>query len=334
MNPKISVVMSVYNGEKYLRESIESILQQTFSDFEFIIINDGSTDQTKEILEFYKDSRIRLIHQGNKGLTKSLNKGIKLAKGEYIARQDADDISYPKRFEKQIAYMASNADIALCGTWVKIFGTLDTEWHYPLSHDEISCKHLFENSLAHSSVIIRNSIIKKHNLFYDETLKTSQDYDLWVRISQNHRIANLNELLLKHRLHETNVGKIKKTDQIHSADIVREKQLLDLGLSVSEEELALHSKISQYNLDATLLFLKNSEKWLSKIISTNILKKKYCQKTLCKELSQRWWGICNYSSDIGLPVFWHFINSHLKKYLDLTLQNKIFFFKRCIVRSE
>ena len=115
-DPKISVVMAVYNGEKYLREAIDSILNQTFKDFEFIIVNDGSTDRTREILESFIDPRIVLIHQEHMGLTKSLNRGIALAKGKYIARQDADDISMAERLEKQFNFLESHENVALLGT--------------------------------------------------------------------------------------------------------------------------------------------------------------------------------------------------------------------------
>ena len=120
-NPKVAVLMSVYNGEKYLREAINSILSQTFNDFEFLIINDGSTDGTADILKSYTDSRIKIINnEKNIGLTKSLNKGLKIAKGEYIARQDADDISMPERLKEEVAFLEIHKDYAVVGTFVKI----------------------------------------------------------------------------------------------------------------------------------------------------------------------------------------------------------------------
>ena len=121
--PKITVLMPVYNGEKYLKESIESILKQTFRDFEFLIINDTSTDESEKIIRSFKDSRIKLIkNEKNIGLTKSLNKGLDLAKGEYMARMDADDISLPKRLEIQVAFMDKNPKIGVIGAWAKVIG--------------------------------------------------------------------------------------------------------------------------------------------------------------------------------------------------------------------
>src|SRR3989337_2996755 len=117
---KVSVIMSVYNGERHLRESVDSILNQTFQDFEFIIINDGSKDQSKYILESYKDERIKLIHNKNMGLTKSLNIGISIAKGKYIARQDADDISEPERLKTQYDFMEANPGLGLIGSQFEV----------------------------------------------------------------------------------------------------------------------------------------------------------------------------------------------------------------------
>jgi glycosyltransferase involved in cell wall biosynthesis len=139
--PRISVVMSVYNGEKYLRQAIESILQQTYTDFEFIIIDDGSTDSSREIIQSYDDKRIRLvINEQNIGLTKSLNKGIRLAKGEFIARMDADDISLPQRFEKQVAYLDSHPEVGVLGTYANIIdhrGKIINNIIFPTEHETI-----------------------------------------------------------------------------------------------------------------------------------------------------------------------------------------------------
>ena len=123
--PLVSVVMSVYNGEKFLRESVESILSQTFKDFEFIIINDGSKDQTEKILNEYEslDTRIILVNQKNEGLTKALARGCKLAKGKYIARQDVDDVSTPKRIEKQVDYLSNHQENVLIGTWYQTYSS-------------------------------------------------------------------------------------------------------------------------------------------------------------------------------------------------------------------
>ena len=205
--PKISVVMSVYNGEKYLREAVESTLNQTLTDFEFIIINDGSTDKTREILEGYNDPRIRLFNNANKGLTKSLNEGIQYSKGEYIARMDGDDISLPNRFERQVVFMDSHIEIAMCGTWAEFTdkdGNNNGLYKTPVSSGEIHAMLIRHNPFIHSSVIIRKSIFDKVGL-YDESFRRVQDYELWTRIVPLFETANLPEVLLKYRVLKSSI---------------------------------------------------------------------------------------------------------------------------------
>ena len=204
---KVSIIMSVYNGEKHLRESVDSILNQTFKDFEFIIINDGSKDQSKDILESYKDERIKLIHHKNMGLTKSLNIGIANAKGKYIARQDADDISEPERLKTQFDFMEANPGLGLIGSQFKIIkenGEIAGSISLPLE-DKIIKEMLIEmNQFCHVSVMIRREVLDKVGL-YREYFKYAQDYDLWLRISEQYEVRNLPELLIRYRVAEKSI---------------------------------------------------------------------------------------------------------------------------------
>lgn len=206
-NPKISVIMSVYNGERYLREAIESILNQTFTDFEFIIVNDGSTDSSLEIIQSYDDERIKIINnEKNIGLTKSLNKALKVARGEYIARQDADDISLPNRFEEQIKYLERHPEVALLGTNIykidengKIIGK-----YIVLAKPSI--KDLFNgNQFNHGSVMFKKEVIDELG-GYNELFKYAQDYELWLRIAKHYNIRNVTQILYKLRSHDENIG--------------------------------------------------------------------------------------------------------------------------------
>lgn len=215
--------MSVYNGERYLREAIESILGQTFKDFEFIIIDDGSTDSSKDIILYYKDPRIRLIeNKKNICLTKSLNKGIKAAQGEYIARMDADDISLPKRLKKQIDFLDEHKDVGVLGT---TFYHIDNEGKIiftkivPLKNDIIQKELLKKNCFAHGSIMMRKDILEKVG-GYREQIKYSQDYDLFLRIAKHCKMANLEEALYKWRLHEDTVSISKRKTQKKYIDLV------------------------------------------------------------------------------------------------------------------
>ena len=165
--PRITVIMPVYNCELYIKEAIDSILNQTFADFDFLIIDDASTDKTVSIIKEYKDSRIQLIEKTvNTGYTISLNYGLKVAKGEYIARMDGDDISLPNRFEKQIAFLDSNPDVVLCGSNFGIIGT-EKLIILPEDNEAIKLGLLKGNCIAHPSVMFRHSVIQEYVITYD-----------------------------------------------------------------------------------------------------------------------------------------------------------------------
>jgi glycosyltransferase involved in cell wall biosynthesis len=206
--PKVSVVMSVYNGEKYLRSSIESILRQTYSDLEFIIINDGSTDTGLDIINEYakKDERIKLISRENIGLVYSLNEGIKKAQGEYIARMDADDIAMPVRLEKQLKY-AQEEGLAVCGAWaegIDDLGNKIKDMDYPPDTEKIRRYTLLHNPFIHPSVIFRKDIFEKVG-GYRQFFKHIEDYELWTRMVFKYRTGNIPEKLLQYRLHQDQI---------------------------------------------------------------------------------------------------------------------------------
>ena len=225
-NSKISVVMAVYNGQKYVREAIESILNQTFRDFEFIIVDDGSIDTTSEILKEYarEDERIKIItNPKNIGLTKSLNKAIKVAQGKYIARMDADDISLPERLERQIEFMRKNPEVGLLGTAyyeMNLKGEIVGDKFFPTSDKKLKKILIKYNPFFHASVMIRKEILDKIGL-YNENIPKAQDYDLWFRVTRSHKLANLDEPLMKRRYTKEMISIKKENEQIFWAQKAR-----------------------------------------------------------------------------------------------------------------
>ncbi|MCU0532598.1 MAG: glycosyltransferase [Hydrococcus sp. Prado102] len=217
--PKVSVVMSVYNGSRYLRQSIESILNQTRTDFEFVIVNDGSTDNSWEILTEYANLDRRIVLLDNKeniGLTKSLNKGLAQAQGDYIARQDADDVSLPNRLEKQATLLNERAEIVLCSCDIE---SIDGEGR-PIHKIQRVCPPdivawylLFYNHLAgHSQVMFRRKPVIELG-GYCENYRYSQDYELWCRLVKVGKIAIVSEILLQQRFHQTSISAQKSGEQ-------------------------------------------------------------------------------------------------------------------------
>ncbi|MDD5433307.1 MAG: glycosyltransferase [Candidatus Pacebacteria bacterium] len=210
-NPKISVVMASHNGEEFIKQAIDSVLSQSFADFEFLIVDDGSTDLTGIILNEYKerDQRVKIITNPQcLGLTKSLNIAIGQAQGEFIARMDDDDISMPKRFAVQSELLDKNPQVVLCGTLGFIInekGETIAEKNLAISYSEIKNRLLFNNQFIHSSLMIRKSILDQEG-YYNEKFKKAQDYELVLRLGRKCQIVNLPERLIKWRKIPTSIS--------------------------------------------------------------------------------------------------------------------------------
>ena len=220
--PLVSVVMSVFNAEEHVSEAIESILNQTFNDLELIIVNDGSEDSTADILEKYgkNDKRIKIITQENKGLTKSLNIGINNSSGKYIARQDADDISYPERIEVQVKAFENDSSLILLGTRA-IINIKGFMYESPLHTDtEITNKIKKYNIFVHSSVMFRRSEFMKIGM-YNELYKTAQDYEAWMRLSALGKLSILDNVLVERTVRKNSISNKKMLFQCYNGYKIR-----------------------------------------------------------------------------------------------------------------
>lgn len=227
-NPLVSVVMPVYNAEKYLRESIDSILNQTYKNFEFIIINDGSTDNSPDIVRSYDDPRIIFVdNKQNSGLVSVLNQGLNLAHGKYVARMDADDISLPNRFETQIEFMETHPTVGVLGASFHIFGGIDrleTKKKYP------NLRYLLKTCpVGHPTVMMRRSVIDRYGVRYDPQYKHAEDYELWMRMLRLTKIANINRVLLNYRWSGENVSAKHELEQYQNSLIIKQKVRRQMG---------------------------------------------------------------------------------------------------------
>ncbi len=273
--PLVSILMAIYNGEKYLREAIESMLSQTYTNFEFLIINDGSTDSTEEIILSYQDDRIcYLKNEQNVKLIASLNKGLDLANGKYIARMDADDISLPDRLKKQVEYLEKNPEIGVIGSWVKTIGlTQNKDIKFKSGHNNIRFELFFQNYLHHPSVMIRRDVLFQHNLKYENFIH-AEDYAFWIKLSNYTHLDILPEFLLLYRLHGNNISEVHVESQKKQTSQLRRIQLSDLGIELTDDELKLYESFIDDDLFykpiefekilniIQLLILKNKEKKL------------------------------------------------------------------------
>lgn len=296
--PLLSVVMSVYNAEKYLSESIESILNQTFSNFEFIIVDDGSTDSSLLIIQNFmkRDDRIVLISRDNKGLPYSLNEAISVARGKYIARMDADDISLPERLEMQLAVMESNPDIGVCGAWAYLFKETPSKnkiMCHPEDHDSLIIRLLFSVCFIHPVVMIRKSVLNQLDYVYNESFHNSQDYELWSRIAEKTRFYTVQKPLLFYRdtpdgiTSKVNSDSLKKRFPLVSQ--VQRRQLEKLGLELNNEEMIMHFRLG---LNTEMLFLHakadDVKNYFKRILRANEETPVFHQKKLYCFLSRKY----------------------------------------------
>lgn len=213
--PRVSVVMSVFNGADYLEAAVDSILLQTFRDFEFIVVDDGSTDRSAEIIESYKDQRLILVQQENRCLERALNRGLELARGEYVARQDADDVSMPERFAAQIRFLDAHPDVDVLGTGSLLIDSKGCPFSkfLPFTQHERLVAELLRGvcPLMHGSVMVRRDAILSAGA-YNPAFKRIQDVELWLRMSTRYRLANIRDILYQLRKHDLSVTQVARID--------------------------------------------------------------------------------------------------------------------------
>ena len=293
----VSLVIPVYNSQKYLEECIRSILMQTYSDWEALFINEfGSDDGSREIILNYakKDKRIKLIQNDSKlGLAQSLNKGFQIAKGNYIARLDADDIAYPARLERQVEFMEQNPNIGVCGTYQRHFGK-GVDWIHkpPITVENCRANLLFGCDICHSTLMIRKEIFLSHNLFYDNKF-LAEDFELWSRAVTVTDFINIPEVLGAYRLGEDNITNAKKEQlNIESGDIVANSLKRNLQMEISPEEKyyfqGWENPFETLEGKQRKKELKKFEHLLKEIIAQNEKVKFYDEIALLNAIASKW----------------------------------------------
>jgi len=238
LNMKVSIIMPVYNADKFVYEAIDSILKQTYTNFELLVFNDGSTDKSLEIIQSFKDDRIQLFnYEQNIGYVQHLNMGILEAKSELIARMDADDISLPNRLEEQVKYMTENPEVGLCGTMCNIIGKEDEIIDHLLTHHEIVSELFWKNSFIHSTIMMRKSTLEKYNINYDISFRPSEDYLLFTKMAMVSKVVNIDKVLVSYRFHENQVTITENRDSLRNAQRVRYYLITNfLGVDMSEND--------------------------------------------------------------------------------------------------
>jgi len=217
--PTVSVILPVWNGQSFVADAIASVLLQSFKDFELLVLDDGSDDNSLEICQQFTDPRIRVIsHPERQGIVKTLNRGIAISAGKYIARIDSDDLAVSSRFEKQIQFLEAHSDYGLVGSWMETFGERKTTWKYPTGDTSIRLAMLFNSPFGHPSVMFRKDWERGAPGYYDEEFAYAEDFEYWVRISALWKCENLPEVLTLYRTHPS---QSTKSDAQGRADCVQ-----------------------------------------------------------------------------------------------------------------
>jgi|AntRauTorckE5430_2_1112549.scaffolds.fasta_scaffold01969_4 glycosyltransferase involved in cell wall biosynthesis len=334
---KISVIMPVYNMERYLQEAIRSILIQTYTDFEFIIINDESTDDGLKIIKSFKDKRIRLIqNEKNIGLIKTLNKGIDLAKGEYIARMDADDIALPERLQKQFNLLEIRPNYALVGSQATLI------FNHRLSYNRFNMEtnpqllklmSLFFSPFLHPTVMIRTSILKEFQ--YDINFPIAEDYHLWTNLLKRQYIGtNLKESLLLYRIHENNVSTVRQQEKLESIRKIYQLNLQTISLNYTPNELYTYLKVSDaYSVSLTKIEFAEIKNWLIKIQQHLLTTKQFEKDIIEKVFGRVWYRIHRKNSHQGLRIFYYYIFNRKDLILSIPIKRTVFFFVKCLIKQ-
>lgn len=312
--PLLSIIIPTYNSEQFLSQTIQSILNQTYKNFELIIINDGSTDSSKSIIESFNDTRIKYYeNKKNKGIVFTRNYGLQLAKGEYIGMVDSDDIVYPEKFEEQITFLEKNKDFGMVGSWVKFIDVegkrLSGSWKLNAPPEMIPSIMLFNNYFVQSAVLSRRESISRFTFKVD--FPTAQDYLMWVEVTQNYKTWNLPKYMLDYRVHKGGITEKHKEVRSEKEKEIFRMQLKRLEIDATDKELELHSLIKDDRPITQINTLKSIEEWLLKIISKNKTLKVYDHRMLTKVVYNRWLKVCNKSSSLHFLMLYKLISSQI-----------------------
>jgi len=304
----------VYNAGRYVRSSIMSILNQTFDNLELIAIDDGSTDNSLAKLQSIADDRLKVYtNDRNRGIVYTRNKGLKLARGKYIGMLDADDIAYPEKFEKQIAFLEQHIDFGMVGSWAKFIDKdgrlMSGSWKLTASPGMIPSIMLFKNYFLQSAILYRRECVEQ--FVFREGFDILEDYLIWIEIIKGYNAWNLQEYLVDYRVHQESATKKHKAEKLEKEKQVFRMQLSELGIDASDSELRLHLMIRDNNPINEINMLKSTEKWLMKIHEQNIKFKVYDQKMLTKVIFVRWLKVCYKASHLHVKMLYCLVTSKL-----------------------
>ncbi len=339
-NPLVSVLIPCYNVENYVAESVSSIIEQTYTNLEIIIVNDCSSDNTSSKLQELadKDNRIKIYNNAtNLKLIKTLNRGIELCRGKYIARMDADDISFPTRIEKQVAFLEQNSDYDVVSSMFYTFRTGKLKYNLyrnPKTYEELQAYILFRSGICHPAVMIRRTLFSDLGLRFEEKYLHVEDYALWSKAVYCTKLANIDEPLLYYRVHEYQVSTLNEKKQIENKKEVFKIHCQKLSLPSGAEDLDVYASVAEcVTSESTLDYLNRCEVFMIGLLDKNNNEHFCSSQYLERILSLHWIRICA-NSRLGLKVLGKCFNSPLynKKYY--TQRDVLTLYIKCLFKIE
>lgn len=330
-NNLVTILMPVYNGETYLKESIESILNQSFTNFDFLIIDDGSTDQTENIINSYNDNRIKYLkNDSNLGIVKTLNKGLSYIKTKYIVRMDSDDVCFPDRLKKEISYMEKNQDVAVLGCSADIInkrGEKKGSWSFKFPDNHANTYLLFGNCMIHSSIVMRNDILKREKFSYDILHNAVEDYGLWLKVSKNYWVDLLPEKLLKYRINPNGITSRANEDH-HQRICAHIDVYRDYFNEICSDEISDNSLLAYYQFIHSSLRREDIEllAHFLKVLTPNIsAQKKISNKVFLKLLSNTYRSNC-VAMKISYQKMLNIYHQYFKEIFSMDATDKLKYF--------
>lgn len=290
MSPRITVLMPVYNAEAFVADAARSVLSGSWRDLELLAIDDGSTDESAAVLESLGDPRVKVVRSPvNRGLIASLNRGLDLAQGEFVARMDADDICMPDRLSRQLKFMDANPDIGVSGTWITVFGAAREHlMRFPTDPKVVDTELFCFNPIAHSTAMLRKRLFDRHALRYSPSAVHVEDLDLWMRAAEHFAMANISAVGLRYRVHDSQVSNRHESVQSRSSGELRARQLSRLLPRACAADVDLHLSVMDVNRALRHDELIAAASWLERLERANAGVRRYDPAKFRKFLVQRW----------------------------------------------
>lgn len=319
--PRVSVVIPVHNRARYVGTAIESILAQTFTDFELIVIDDGSSDNSLEVVESYTDPRLRLVpNESNLGIPATRNRGLDLSRGEYMAILDSDDWAYPQRLAKQVAFLDAHPEYAVVGAWARWMDdegrTLKKIKRRPVNADEVAAMLIFQSCLQQPSIMGHTKILRDYK--YDEAFDLSSDFELWVRLTEQYKVTNIAEPLVRCRFHDQRTTRAKAERVTDRQQAIYRYQIGALNIPHNQMDIERHQqlpRLKKLGMQVDAHYLEWAEEWLLQLNSANNQIQRYPRVAFSRVLGWGWAQVCQRAFIQGGSRIWsRFWRSPLRQY--------------------